>query len=73
MNLSKDCNLFRNWHIIGFPNLVEILYIWKRAIFNDHKAMKNYFDLSGQVAVVTGASTGLGLLLSTCRFQKEGR
>ena len=26
--------------------------------------MKNYFDLKGQVAVVTGASTGLGLQMA---------
>ncbi|MCD8231773.1 MAG: SDR family NAD(P)-dependent oxidoreductase [Clostridiales bacterium] len=26
--------------------------------------MKNYFDLSGQVAVVTGASTGLGVQMA---------
>lgn len=26
--------------------------------------MKNYFDLDGQVAVVTGASTGLGFQMA---------
>ena len=28
------------------------------------KDMKNYFDLTGQVAVVTGASTGLGVQMA---------
>lgn len=33
--------------------------------------MKNYFDLSGQVAVVTGASTGLGLQMAKA-FASQG-
>ena len=33
--------------------------------------MKNYFDLSGQVAVVTGASTGLGLQMAKA-FANQG-
>ena len=33
--------------------------------------MKNYFDLKGQVAVVTGASTGLGLLMAKA-FANQG-
>ena len=33
--------------------------------------MKNYFDLKGQVAVVTGASTGLGLQMAKA-FANQG-
>ena len=33
--------------------------------------MKNYFDLSGQTAVVTGASTGLGLQMAKA-FASQG-
>ena len=33
--------------------------------------MKNYFDLTGQVAVVTGASTGLGLQMAKA-FANQG-
>lgn len=33
--------------------------------------MKNYFDLSGQVAIVTGASTGLGLQMAKA-FANQG-
>ena len=33
--------------------------------------MKNYFDLSGRVAVVTGASTGLGLQMAKA-FASQG-
>lgn len=33
--------------------------------------MKNYFDLSSQVAVVTGASTGLGLQMAKA-FANQG-
>ena len=33
--------------------------------------MKNYFDLSGQVAVVTGASAGLGLQMARA-FASQG-
>ena len=33
--------------------------------------MKNYFDLTGQVAVVTGASTGLGLQMAEA-FASQG-
>ena len=29
-----------------------------------HQTMKNYFDLTGYVAVVTGASAGLGLQMA---------
>ena len=31
---------------------------------NKEDKMKNYFDLTGQTAVVTGASTGLGVQMS---------
>ena len=34
-------------------------------------AMKNYFDLTGQVVVVTGASTGLGLQMAKA-FANQG-
>ena len=33
--------------------------------------MKNYFDLTGQVAVVTGASTGLGVQMAKA-FANQG-
>ena len=33
--------------------------------------MKNYFDLTGRVAVVTGASTGLGLQMAKA-FASQG-
>jgi gluconate 5-dehydrogenase len=33
--------------------------------------MKNYFDLTGQVAIVTGASTGLGLQMAKA-FANQG-
>ena len=33
--------------------------------------MKNYFDLTGQVAVVTGASAGLGLQMAKA-FANQG-
>ena len=33
--------------------------------------MKNYFDLTGQTAVVTGASTGLGVQMAKA-FASQG-
>ena len=35
--------------------------------------MKNYFDLSGQVAVVTGCSTGLGVQMAKALANQGAR
>lgn len=43
-------------------NTVFITYFAKNN--KKHQTMKNYFDLTGYVAVVTGASTGLGLQMA---------
>ena len=40
-------------------------------IYNNKEIMKNYFDLTGQVAVVTGASAGLGLQMAKA-FASQG-
>ena len=38
---------------------------------NKEDKMKNYFDLTGQTAVVTGASTGLGVQMAKA-FASQG-
>lgn len=35
--------------------------------------MKNYFDLTGQTAVVTGASTGLGVQMAKAFASQGGK
>lgn len=39
---------------------------------NKEDKMKNYFDLTGQTAVVTGASTGLGVQMAKA-FASQGK
>lgn len=50
-----------------YPYFHYICYTHKLIIVN----MKNYFDLKGHVAVVTGASTGLGLQMAKA-FASQG-
>ena len=35
--------------------------------------MKNYFDLTGQVAIITGCSTGLGVQMAAARVRVKGK
>ena len=48
---------------VHFVGLNDILLYGKRTE-KENKHMKNYFDFEGQVAIVTGCSTGLGVQMA---------